>query len=316
MSLVEAPRMKGSGNDGYGTLDRNLARAAGREARRHRSSRVRVRRDVGKKGGPPSGAGGLAATVALLLVVAGLYIVGGVPLQLFLGEPGLLLAQLTFLLLPPLVFVWWARLDPVWTLSLRWPSGGQLGGGILVLLGGTQLAWILAWAQSLVMPVPAEYLEAMASLLQADSLGRYLWLLVLAAVVPALAEEVLFRGVVLSGFRSALPTLWAVVGAGLVFGLFHLSPQTAFRFLPTAWLGMLLAWVVVVSGSLPLAILLHFLNNAAILTIVAIPATREQMTDIEGEPSLLLLPVGLLLLGWGLWILHANRGPRVPEEAG
>ncbi len=261
----------------------------------------------GTAGGGRTGRFGALAVVALLLVVLGLFILGGVPLQLLLGEPGLVLAQILFLLVPPLVFVGWMGLDPVRALSLRPPSARQLGGGLLVLLGGVQVAWILAWAQGLVFPVPVDYLEALAGILQADSLGRYLWLLFMVAAVPAVAEEVLFRGVVLTGFRNTLPTLWAVVAAGVAFGLFHLSPETAFRFLPTAWLGILLAWVVVASGSLLLAILLHFLNNAAILTLVALPATRERVMDVEAEPSLFLLPLGILLLAWGVWVLHGER---------
>jgi membrane protease YdiL (CAAX protease family) len=104
---------------------------------------------------------------------------------------------------------------------------------------------VLAWTQSLVIPVPVEYIEAMSELLRADSIRRFLWLVLLAALVPAVAEEALFRGVVLSSLRRRLPTAAAVVITGTVFGLFHLTPETAFRFLPTAWLGILLSWVVV-----------------------------------------------------------------------
>jgi membrane protease YdiL (CAAX protease family) len=172
-----------------------------------------------------------------------------------------------------------------------------------------QIAWLLTWVQSLIVPVPTAYLEAVSAALTADSVPRFLQLLFIAAALPAVAEEVLFRGVVLSGFRSRLPTFWAVVLVGVAFGIFHLTPQTAFRFIPTAWLGMLLAWVVVVSGSLPLSVILHFVNNAAILSLTALPMTRERIASPEEAPPFLLLPIALLALAWGVRMLH-REAPR------
>jgi len=251
--------------------------------------------------GPVPGPGGVTG---LLLVAAFLFVVGAVPLQLAFGEVGIILAQLLLLLLPVLVFLRRGGYDPVRTLSLRFPNRGQVWGGVLVLFGGLQLAWFLTWLQSFVLPVPVEVIEMMAEVLTADSAGRFLWLLLMAAVVPAVVEETLFRGAALSGFRRGMPALPAVIIAGAVFGLFHLTPDTAFRFLPTAWLGILLGWIVVVSGSLPLAMLLHFLNNGMILALTTIPATRDRVAGPEEVPPLLLFPVALAMLLWGLRTLH------------
>jgi len=269
--------------------------------------------DAGSPEDVPPRTPGPAGATGLIFVVLALFLVGGVPLQLAFGEAGLIFAQLLLLFLPAVLFVRWGRYDAVRTLSLRLPSPLQLRGGLLVLVGGIQLAWVITWLQSFVIELPVEYLEAMSAALTADSPGRFLWLLLLAAVVPAIAEETFFRGAVLSGFRKALPDAAAVVVAGLVFGLFHLTPETAFRFLPTAWLGILLGWVVVSSGSLPLGVFLHFLNNGLILSLTALPLTRDQVAGTEADPPLLLLPMGLLLLVWGLRTL--GREPGVEPES-
>lgn len=238
-------------------------------------------------------------TLLLVLGAALLFLVGGVPLRIVFGEGGLLLAQILFLLVPALVFLRAGGYDLGRCLPPRLPRPGEVGSGVLLLAGGIGIAWFLAWAQSFVIPVPVEYLEALEAVFRADSLRRYLWLLLMVALVPAVAEEVLFRGAVLSGFRSRLPDGWAIVLAGVVFGIFHLSPATAFRILPTAWLGVVLGWVVVVSRSLPLAMVLHFVNNAAILTLTAIPETREALQVAEERPPLLVLPGALVLLALG-----------------
>lgn len=271
----------------------------------------------GPRGPPPSRAPvlGLGPTLAFVLVLAGLFTLGGIPLQMLLGETALPLAQVLLLLLPSLLFIRLGGFDPVRTLSLRWPTRGQVAGGVIVLVGGVQLAWFLAWAQSFVVPVPVEYLETMATALRADSLGRFLWILLVAALVPAVVEEVVFRGIVLSGFRAALPTMWAVLGAGILFGAFHLSPETAFRFVPTAWLGVVLGGIVVATGSLPLSMLLHGVNNALILAVTSVSVSGDRFGEAQAEPPLAILPLALLLSFWGIRILSRERRAQRPSSA-
>lgn len=253
---------------------------------------------------------GLGATAALLFGIAALFLLGAPPLYLLLGEFGLLVAQVGLFFLPVAAYLRRGGFDLGRTLSLRFPSRLQTLGGMVILAGGLQLALVLAWLQSLILPVPTEYLEAISGTLTADSLLRYAWLLVLAAAAPAVVEETLFRGVVLSACRRRLPTAAAVVVVGLVFGLFHLTPETAFRFLPTAWLGMVLGWVVVVSGSLPLSVLLHFLNNAFVLTLTALPIGDPAGSSVDGGPPYAVMVTGPVIFLWGFSILRrAQRGP-------
>lgn len=236
----------------------------------------------------------------LLLAVVALFVAVGIPLQILLGEAGLLVSQVVFLLLPVLVFLRRGGFDFRMTLALRTPSLAHVGGGVLLLAGGLQLALFLAWVQSLLVPVPVEYLAEMAGSLGADSVGRFLWLILIAAALPAVAEEVLFRGVVLSAFRQRLPTGLAIVAAGLIFGLFHLTPQTAFRFLPTAWLGIVLGWAVVLSRSLPLGMMLHFVNNATVLAMISTPVVRS---ELPGRVTQMEAPVALLFTGGILFLI-------------
>lgn len=275
---------------------------------------------MGLNGGPKSkgtlpSPGGV---IGLLLAVAVIFLGGAFPLHALLGEGGLIVAQILFLALPPLIYVAVRRHDPVRTFSLRLPTPRAALGGVLLIAAGTPLAWFLAWIQSQFIPIPVEYLEAMAEMLTADSVPRYLWLLLMVAVTPAICEEILFRGVILAGLRNGFPVGVAVVLSGVVFGLFHLSPQTGFRILPTAWLGILLAWAVVASGSLPLAVGLHFLNNGAILTLAAIPVTRELVSSAEEAPPLILLPAALIVLAVALRLLGmpgTSRGGPAPTLA-
>jgi sodium transport system permease protein len=253
--------------------------------------------------------------VLVILLAAVLYLPGAAVFMMLLGEPGLLVAQVLFLGVLPLGYIHLRGLNLRNTFSLRLPDRIQLAGGLLLLVGATVLAWFLAWLQSLVAPVPVEYLDALAEMVTADTVARFLWLLVLVAVVPSIAEEILFRGVVLSGLRTRMAPMAAVVLTGAIFGLFHVAPETGFRVLPTAWLGAVLAWVVVVSRSLPLACLLHFLNNGAILTLMALPASREAvMGSPDAPPPFLLLPLAVGFFVAGVVILRSTTDDQAAYE--
>jgi sodium transport system permease protein len=254
------------------------------------------------------------SVLLLLGVVVLLYFVVGIPVQIILGpELGIVFTQLGVFLGVTLIFVARGGYDPVETLSLRLPSGRQVWGGLLLLAGATPVAWILAWLQSHVIEVPVELLEAMGDFLQADDPMRVLWLLFVIALIPALCEETLFRGAILSGLRRRHGMVAAVLLNGALFGLLH-APQAVFRFLPTAWLGVVLAWVAWETRALWLAVLLHAVNNGAILLVTVIPATREATSDVEAAPPLILAPLALLLLVLGARVLRAGS-PAAPAPS-
>lgn len=78
------------------------------------------------------------------------------------------------------------------------------------------------------------------------------------AVVPAICEELFFRGFALSGMRSGLNAIAAVLIVSLAFGMSHYS---AHRLVPTAALGLLFGILVVRFGSIWPAMLAHAMHN-------------------------------------------------------
>ena len=99
---------------------------------------------------------------------------------------------------------------------------------------------------------------------------------------------------------------------GLVFGAFHLSFYTAFRLLPTAWLGILLAWVVLRTRSIWTGVLMHLVNNGSIVILATTPWILERFSDPQQSPPWwLLLPAALSLVGGGV-LLERGRGGDQP----
>jgi sodium transport system permease protein len=161
-------------------------------------------------------------------------------------------------------------------------------------------AELLFRLQQEVLPLPSGYDAegAFGGLLDLPAWA----LLFLVAASPAICEELLFRGALLSGLRrdqGAAKSIWT---SALLFGLVHASIH---RFLPTTILGALLAALSLSSRSLWPAIALHGAYNA--ILVLHMLAARDG-TTLEWLPewSPWLAPVGLALCAWS----HARARAR------
>ena len=146
-----------------------------------------------------------------------------------------------------------------------------------------------------VFPVPTEVLESFGQALVGPDLP--VWQIVFfLAVMPGILEELAFRGVLLHGVSRRFRPLATALVVGAVFGMFHVS---LFRLIPTAWLGVVMAGVVLLTGSIYPAMLWHFLNNA----VAIVPAEVGWIPEgFEVEPWLTgVAAVGFVVACWILW---------------
>lgn len=110
------------------------------------------------------------------------------------------------------------------------------------------------------LPAPAWFWEMFNKIFEGDFgwLGAFMKV----AVVAPIVEELIFRGLILQGFRKNYNGFTAVVMSALLFALFHLNP---WQFPATFVLGLLLGWIVLRTNSIILAILGHSINNFLVL---------------------------------------------------
>ena len=78
------------------------------------------------------------------------------------------------------------------------------------------------------------------------------------AILPGICEEVAHRGMLLSTYKR-LGVKKAIVLTGLLFGLMHMNID---QFFYTSIIGMFLGFLVLSSGSIYPAMIIHFMNNA------------------------------------------------------
>ena len=99
--------------------------------------------------------------------------------------------------------------------------------------------------------------EAERALVQANNPGEFLFVVAVVAVVPALSEELLFRGLVQRNMEAFAGWRGAVI-TGVVFGIYHFNP---FTLVPLAVLGVYFGFIVYRSGNITLSMSAHFFNN-------------------------------------------------------
>lgn len=123
------------------------------------------------------------------------------------------------------------------------------------------------------------YVSPEINLPSLDSFG-FVGVLIVVAVLPAIFEEIIFRGFLLKGMKP-FGTLGAVLVCGGLFALYHQNPaQTIYQFC----CGAAFAWVAIQAGSILPTVVSHFLNNAYIIIMTKL--------GIEAFPT----PVYIFLL--------------------
>jgi sodium transport system permease protein len=191
-------------------------------------------------------------------------------------------------------------LDPKKALGLRMPRPSSwlavLIGAPSALVLGVGLAQLV---NRFVFPVPDELLENFGQSLTGPDLP--LWQLVLfLTVMPGIFEELTFRGILVHGLRRRLKNPWLLaLAVGAIFGIFHVS---LFRIIPTAWLGFVLTWVVLLTGSVYPAMLWHALNNA----LAIVPQELGLVTE-DFQPEAWWVSPAALGLALAFWILVRGR---------
>jgi sodium transport system permease protein len=216
------------------------------------------------------------------------------------GVAGLILvSQLGFLLIPSLLWCRLFRAPLVDTLQLRWPTARGWLGTVLLAAGGWSVGAVV-WTQLLRFPGARAYSDWLGELLGKQGELGLGTALVLVALLPAVAEEVTFRGVVLAGLRRSGSRWIAVVGSALVFGLFHINP---YHVVAAFGVGLLLGWVALESGSLLPGVLIHLVNNGTQVLLDRVPALAELLR------SPVIVALALASTAVGALIVRRSRRP-------
>jgi len=181
------------------------------------------------------------------------------------------IGELAFVATPPLFMALLLNTAPGAGLYLRWPKVRETALAALLailmlppMIGMTQ---VIVWRFPNFLEGAHPMIEVMRGIHEGRDLdsGQFLTYLLSFALVPALCEEVAFRGFVLCGLHQGFRPRNAVFLSSFFFALFHLN---VFLFVPTFLFGVVLGLLTVRSKSLLPAILFHFLHNTVLIGLM------------------------------------------------
>lgn len=215
-------------------------------------------------------------------------------------------AQLCMFMVPVLLAVAFYYRDERKTF-LRLDFGGRkwlmgLAGTVVLVLLMPAIDWLGVWNDGWNLGVVGERLRSLqdqtegvvGELVSADSVGGLLANLLTVALVPAVCEELLFRGGVQNLFErwfGRSGKAWAPHAAvwvtAVIFSLIH---GEVFSFMPRLLLGAMLGYIYIYSGSIVPNMLVHFVNNA--IVVVTYWLTARGVLDIDPEEP--------LCIGWAV----------------
>ncbi|MEZ4887444.1 MAG: CPBP family intramembrane glutamic endopeptidase [Chitinophagales bacterium] len=211
---------------------------------------------------------------------------------------------------------------------LQWKKGAEINPTILsvviMVVAFPVLLVLMIANQAMVLP---DFLQGMETwmkeqelqlagltevFLQMDSIGDFLLNLLMIAIIPAIGEEMLFRG----GLQKLLqdwtkkPHLAIFISAA-IFSAIHVQ---FYGFVPRMIIGMLLGYLFYWSNNLWYPIIGHFINNG--VQVVAVYAGQMDISSetptfetmpTDAKTSLLFMVVGSLVLGSVLLYLFRSN---------
>lgn len=212
----------------------------------------------------------IAAGVVLPIFVAAFLLVGHALTKSDLTSPatalGLQLVSYAFVLVVCLAYLPRLARSSLADLGLRLPNASEVGWG---LAGAVAMLIAVDLVGSLEERLfHTKITETAIDLLKATR-GTLLTTLFVtfACVIAPFFEELQFRGFLYNALRRYLPTAWAAMLSGLVFGAAHFS---ALAIVPLACGGVVLALVYERTRSLAATTIAHGLFNAAGVTALLV----------------------------------------------
>lgn len=134
------------------------------------------------------------------------------------------------------------------------------------------------------------------------------------AVLPAVMEEILFRGILLNNAEEGVGTVRAIFLSGFCFALYHGSvEQTIYQFI----CGCLFAYLAVRSRSVVPTVVIHFLNNAVIIVLMACGLLDGKGNLIMSQTASISVSVlsAVSLIGAVVWLI-LDKKPRKIRTVG
>lgn len=235
----------------------------------------------------------------IILFVSGLIGVAISAIFMAAGDTGMKIAQglssIFMFVVPPIVYYYVTRMKhQMYDLGFRKPANPWwllLIGVVLMFISLPVTNQLTRWNEAMsfggVFEKLEEYLKMLEEtaaattekMLNVDTIGGLLLNLLVIALIPAVGEELTFRGVLQQGLmRRVKSPHVAILFSAAIFSFIHFQ---FYGFLPRMFLGILLGYMFYITGSLWTSIAMHFVNNGT--AVVLYYLNNKGIIDIDPE---------------------------------
>lgn len=242
------------------------------------------RSDMQKKQMP-----GVGDLILILCVVLLLIFYVGSYAQIKWGFGGVAIQQL-IILLCPVIYAWYMKADVVKLFSLHKIRPLQWLGSMLMGIGAFVAALMLGALLTPLFPESADGLTQLDEILTNVPVSL---LLLVVVLMPAIGEELLFRGFVLGTLKNKYKSAIAVGVTALIFAAYHMSLIKLFTI---GVIGLVLSYVCYKTGSIAASMSVHLLNNLLSVLISKYPAQIQKLCPVLFKTHLNAGDVTVLIL--------------------
>lgn len=236
-------------------------------------------------------------TAFFAIVMMSLLIVGA-PMQIAWGLYGVAATEILLLILA-IIFVKVMGYPLKTLFPVRKPEAFPLLGVILIWIGAYLLDMIVMLIQYRLFPAHTNAVNT--GLNDVIYSVPFFVSVVIVAVLPAICEEAVHRGVILHTLYTVRKEWLVVLIMGIYFGIFHTDP---IRFLPTAILGAAISFVMLETENMVYPAFFHFVNNFLPLILQEV-ISHFGVSDAQTGASVLEVPI----VSIGLYMMFAMVSP-------
>lgn len=269
---------------------------------------------------------GFRAFIYLMALLVCSLIAGAITTFLAIGNNivwlkiGQALSSILIFMVPPIVLYGFTRTQPMRELGFRQPVSYWMlliGAALMMFVTLPLTNLLTTWNEAMKLPAVFEPIEDLMKqledaaadlterMLNVDTVWGLLGNLLVIALIPAIGEEMTFRGVLQQALvRGTKNAHVGIILSAAVFSFIHFQ---FYGFLPRMFLGIILGYMFYYSGSLWTSILMHFINNG--VAVVVAYLEYKGLTDVEWEHfgatdnawmliASLLLTVGLIFCSY------------------
>ncbi len=188
------------------------------------------------------------------------------------NELSLIIAHIC-MMIPALIYICALKAETAYDIRFKMPGGRQV---IIIIL----VTILLLPVVSIINLVTSIGVESAGESISDVFLNMPYWkALFYVAIVPGVVEEFLTRGLLYYGFRRRNKFVAIIISAAM-FGIIHMNfNQFAYAF----FLGIILAVIVEITGTLWSSIIVHVIFNGINVTMAYVPLFLEKYINMDAQ---------------------------------